>query len=187
MTGELNGASGGGVIWICGLSGVGKTTLAFEVVRLMTEVHPSVVRIDGDDFRRTFMPSAGYEREARINVAHAIARHAWELAQRGSLCVVATISLFAEIHDDNRSNERTYQLPFIQSLLSAPATLLRERHTSLMRDAANIVGMDIKAELPNTPDHTFINAGSIESLLSEAIAIRDLWLALRHLTGCRAA
>lgn len=187
MTGELNGASGGGVIWICGLSGVGKTTLALEVVRLMTEVHPSVVRIDGDEFRRTFMPNAGYEREDRLKVAHAISRHAWEFARLGSLSVVATISLFAEIHDGNRTSERTYQLPFIQSLLNAPVTLLRERRPSLMRDAANIVGTDIKAELPNTPDHTFLNAGNIESLLCEAIAIRDLWLALRQITECQAA
>jgi adenylylsulfate kinase-like enzyme len=109
MTGERSGAGGGaeggGVIWICGLSGAGKTTLSLEVARVMAAIHASVVRIDGDDFRHQCMPSAGYEREDRIRVARAIAQHAWALAQRGNLCVVATISLFSEIHDGNRASE----------------------------------------------------------------------------------
>ncbi len=179
MTGELSRASGGGVIWICGLSGVGKTTLAVEVVRLMRALHPSVVRIDGDDFRRTFLPDAGYEREDRIKVARAISLHAWELAQRGSLCVVATISLFTEIHDGNRACERAYQLPLVQSLLRARVSLLHERRAALMTSATNIVGVHIKAEFPDNPDHTAVNEGHIESLLAEAIAIRDAWRARR--------
>lgn len=182
MTGEVSHVSNGGVIWICGLSGVGKTTLALEVARLMAKVHANVARIDGDDFRRTFMPDAGYEREDRIKVAHAISRHAWELAQRGSLCVVATISLFTEIHDGNRACERAYQLPLIQSLLSAPAALLLERRASLLHNATHIVGTHIKAEFPNAPEHTFVNDGNIESLVAQAIAIRDAWLARRQIT-----
>ena len=191
MTGELSGASGGGggggVIWICGLSGVGKTTLALEVARLLAEVHANVVQIDGDDFRRTFMPGAGYEREERIKVARAISQHAWQFAQRGSLCVVATISLFDAIHDSNRVCEHAYQLPLTHSLLSAPVSLLNERRASLMHNATNIVGAHITAEFPSAPDHMFLNDGRIESLLAEAIVIRDIWLTRQQTTGHRTA
>ncbi len=186
MTGEVSHTNNGGVIWICGLSGVGKTTFAMEVARLLAEVHTNVVRIDGDDFRRTFMPDAGYEREARIKVGHAISRHAWAHAQRGSLCVVSTISLFAEIHDGNRACERALQLPLVQSLLSAPVSLLHERRAALMNSAATIVGRHIKAEFPIAPDHAFGNDGKVQSLLAEAITVRALWLARRRLSEERA-
>ena len=186
MTGELSDASGGGVIWICGLAGVGKTTLALEVTRLMAEVHASVVRIDGDEFRRAFMSSAGYEPEDRINVARTISRHAWALAQQGSLCVVATISLFTEIHDGNRACERAYQLPLIQSLLSAPGSMLQERRAALMRSTTPIVGTHIKAELPTAPEHTFFNDGRIDALLAEAVPLRAAWLARQATSTHRA-
>ncbi len=186
MTGELDGASAGGVIWICGLSGVGKTTLALELVRLLSKINANVVRIDGDEFRRAVMPDAAYEREDRLKVARAISQHAWAHAQRGRLCVVATISLFAEIHHSNRVCEQTYQLPFIQSLLRAPVALLAKRRASLMQSANHIVGMHIKAEFPKTAEHMFVNDRSVESLRAEAIVILDVWLARQQIKASSA-
>lgn len=177
MTGEHSG----GVIWICGLSGVGKTTLATELARLMREVHGSVAAVDGDDFRKNFMPEAGYERSDRLVVARSISKLAWSTARQGSLCVVATISMFTEIHDNNRACEQTYQLPLLVSLLSAPKTLRLARRPSLMHDNVNRVGTHIKAELPGTPDHTFVNDGHLESLRGEALILRQRWLARQQL------
>ena len=185
MTGETNPANPGGVIWICGLSGVGKTTLAVEVARLLQEIHADVVRIDGDQFRRNFMPDAGYTRVDRLTVARAIAQHAWAQAQRGSLCVVATISLFTEIHDSNRAAARAYQLPFVQSLIRAPDAAIYARRTALIQCATHIVGTHIKAEWPDAPQHNFVNDGNVDALLAEAIAIRELWLSRRPLTAHR--
>ena len=174
MTGE---ASGGGVIWICGLSGVGKTTLASEVARLMQEAHPQVTQLDGNAFRKRYMPQAGYQREDRLVVAHAMSKAAWLSAQKGSLCVVSTISLFTEIHQTNCACERSLNLPFILSLLSAPAALLQARRGALMQDAVNVVGLDINAEMPDAPDHQFSNDADIVLLHLEAIKIGELWRA----------
>ena len=174
MTGE---ASSGGVIWICGLSGVGKTTLAAEVVRLMRETHPNVTELDGDEFRKRCMPQTGYQREDRLVVARAMSKAAWLGAQEGSLCVVSTISLFTEIHQRNRACEEALHLPFVLSLLSAPAPMLQARRRALMQDAIHVVGVDINAEIPDAPDHQFSNDAGIDLLHREAIKIGELWCA----------
>ena len=44
----------GKVIWITGLSGAGKTTLAREVVKQLRELKQSVVFLDGDKLREVF-------------------------------------------------------------------------------------------------------------------------------------
>ena len=176
MTGELDD---GGVIWICGLSGVGKTTLATEVIRLMRAVHRSVTALDGDDFRKQHMPHAGYQRDDRLAVARALSNAAWLSAQQGKVSVVSTISLFTEIHEGNRARAQSLQLPFVLSLLSAPTAQLLSRRAALMHDAINVVGIDINAETPDLPDHQFTNDGDVNSLYLEAIKIIEIWRARR--------
>ena len=172
MTGET---SGGGVIWICGLSGVGKTTLAADVVRLLRAVTPTVDQLDGDEFRKRYMPHAGYQREDRLGVAHAVSNAAWLAARKGRLCVVSTISLFAEIHRKNRAYEQALKLPLVLTLLTAPTELLKARRGALMREAINVVGIDIHAEMPEAADHQFTNDGDLNSLNLEAMKIAQLW------------
>ena len=176
MTGERND---GGVIWICGLSGVGKTTLATEVIRLMRSVLPSVAALDGDDFRKQCMPHAGYQRDDRLCVAHALSKAAWRNAQEGRVSVISTISLFTEIHDSNRARAQTLRLPFVLSLLSAPGAQLQSRRAALMHDATNVVGIDINAEMPDVPDHQFTNDGDVDSLYREATKVIEIWRARR--------
>lgn len=94
-------ASKGRVIWITGLSGAGKSTLARALVARL----PHAVLLDGDDLRAVLGATAtGFDRAGRLALAQTYARLCKLLADQGHTVVIATISLFHEIHAWNREN-----------------------------------------------------------------------------------
>src|SRR5690349_19296873 len=63
-------APAAGLIWITGYSGAGKTTIGRKVeARLRAEGTPTVF-LDGDDLRAIFAGRWGYDRQARVELAH---------------------------------------------------------------------------------------------------------------------
>jgi cytidine diphosphoramidate kinase len=180
MTGGINRAphtyAFAGVIWICGLAGSGKTTLAGALTSALSDDVANLLLIDGDTFRKVYMPHAGYSRDERLRVAHAIHNEAWQKAVCGTLCVVATISLFHEIHGANRAASARFKLPFFISLIDTPKYLRDIRRPSLSSHNLHVVGADIPAEFPNTVDHHYINNSSLDALTAQALAIRQQWI-----------
>ena len=54
------------IIWITGISGAGKTTLALEVLKKLKEKHKNVVNLDGDIIRDLFDNDLNYDIKSRI-------------------------------------------------------------------------------------------------------------------------
>jgi adenylylsulfate kinase-like enzyme/ubiquinone/menaquinone biosynthesis C-methylase UbiE len=98
----------GKLVWITGLSGAGKTTLAHEVYLAMKTNNLATVFIDGDDFRYIFDNDLGYSSEDRVKNAFRIAKTCRFLTDQNIDVVCATISLFQEIHDFNRKYVKNY-------------------------------------------------------------------------------
>ena len=86
------------------------------------------------------------------------------LAEQGFDIVCSTISLFHDVQRWNRENIPQYYEIFIR----APLEELKRRDTKGIYSAAgngrsgNIVGLDIPAEIPKTPDLIVDNDGSLE-------------------------
>ena len=55
----------GFVIWLTGLPGSGKTTIAKEVAKLLIEKRFDVEVLDGDEMRKVLSPEAGFSKEDR--------------------------------------------------------------------------------------------------------------------------
>src|SRR5512143_774270 len=93
----------GEVIWITGLSGAGKSSIAREVVRLLRKEQRPVAFLDGDEIRAAIAdPHVGYDRESRLANAMRICRFARIFSGQGLTVVVATMSLFGEVYEWNR-------------------------------------------------------------------------------------
>ena len=94
------------------------------------------------------------------------------LADQGVTVILATISLFKEIHYWNRSNFPQY----IEIFIDVPLTVLKERdHKGLYSGlekglVRNVVGLDLKYDRPIQPNFIFNNQGQ----LSDTVAFTEM-------------
>lgn len=142
------------VIWITGLSGAGKTTIAREIVRLLHERQWPVVMLDGDDVREAIDdPQVGHDRASRLANAMRIARLAELVARQGVHVVVPTMSLFSEVHQWNREHLPEYFEVYIKVGME---TLRQRDPRGLYRradrgEARNVAGIDLAYDEPANP------------------------------------
>ena len=108
------------VIWITGLSGAGKTTLAKELVSQLATENKEPILLDGDQLREIFFDSSNqaisaHDRSSRLALALKYSGLARLLSEQGFWVIVATISLFKEVHDWNRKNFKNYYEVFLDT------------------------------------------------------------------------
>ena len=153
-------APAGRVFWITGLSGAGKTTLGRELCnRLRAAGHPAIM-LDGDALRAGIAEDLGHSIADRRRSAMRNARLCRMLAEQGTDVVCATISLFHEVHRWNRQNIPGYR----EIYLRVPLEELRRRDSKGIYGSAkaDVVGIDLPAEAPESPDLILDNYGSLD-------------------------
>ena len=93
-----NSTTDGRVIWITGLSGAGKSTIARAAVTQLRALGELPVLIDGDQIREAIAdPNTGHDIASRLANAYRISRFAKLFAEQGHTVIVATMSIFHEI------------------------------------------------------------------------------------------
>jgi adenylylsulfate kinase-like enzyme len=148
----------GQVVWITGLSGAGKSTLAGSFVAGLRRLGHSVVLLDGDELRDVFGAASAntqnHGREGRLALALQYAHLCRVIAAQGHTVVIATISLFREVHAWNRMH-----LPgYFEVYLKVPVAELRRRDPKgIYRrfDAGelnNVAGLDLAIDEPDAAD-----------------------------------
>lgn len=96
------------VFWITGVPGSGKTTLAKSLVAFLREHQIAAVWLDGDQMRVSLGESGNFTRQDRLRLARIYHRLANMIVQQGFTTVVSTVSLFHEVHSENRKNFESY-------------------------------------------------------------------------------
>lgn len=150
----------GGVIWICGLSGAGKSTVSRRLQEALSRQIEGTVLLDGDMMRSLFIglnqKNDQFSREARIFYGKKYSELSFLLATQGCLVIVATISLFEEILIWNRENLPNY----FEVFLKVPIDELKRRdpkglYTRFYRgETKNVAGLDIEIDEPLMADLT---------------------------------
>lgn len=158
MKGKGSMAAKGKVIWITGLSGAGKTTVARQVVEHLRTQKKNVIFLDGDELREVFGATSHNEknhgREGRINLALQYSRLCGVLAYQGFTVVIATISLFREVHDWNRRNLPGYfevylKVPLEELRRRDPKGIYRKHQAGELK---HVAGLDLDVDEPEKPD-----------------------------------
>ena len=165
------------VIWITGLSGAGKTTLATELVNSLRSQDKHVIQLDGDELREVFDPfknnPQSHNRKGRLALAMQYAQLCRVLANQNLTVVIATISLFKEIHSWNRTHLPNY----FEIFLDVPLDELHRRdpkaiyHRFDRGEIENVAGLDVDIDKPVNPDwlEVFDKHKPINKLVNELL------------------
>lgn len=164
------------VVWLVGLSGAGKTTLANKVVTDANQKNINTVLLDGDVIREVFGNDLGYTMEDRLLNAQRICQLGKFLDGQGINVVCAILSIFPETREWNREHIENYYEVFIDT----PIETLVDRDTKGIYgkfnrgEISDVAGMDIKFPVPNHADLIIDNSGSEADLLSHSVKIVEL-------------
>lgn len=148
----------GCTIWLTGLSGSGKTTIARNTKKFLDKFHIPVVHLDGDGLRKGLNSNLGFSKEDRRENIRRVAEVAALFAQNGFISLVSLISPFAEYRLAARQTHDALKLKFFEVYVNTPIEICEVRDPKqlyrLARQGqiAEFTGVSSPYEAPTCPD-----------------------------------
>ncbi len=138
---------GAATVWLTGLSGSGKSTIAIELERLLTERGVSAYVLDGDNVRHGLNSNLGFSPEDRTENIRRIGEVAKLFNDAGAIVLTAFISPYRE--DRDRVREILPPGQFLEVLVDCPLEVCEQR---------DVKGLYQKARSGEIPEFTGISA-----------------------------
>lgn len=113
------------VLWLTGLSGAGKSTIAGRLKRALTKAGLPVCLLDGDVVRRRLCSDLGFTEADRKENIRRVAEVARLMAETGVICIVALISPFRADRQSARGRLKPGQ--FLEVFINAPLEVCEQR------------------------------------------------------------
>lgn len=145
------------VIWLTGLSGAGKSTIAQYLYHELTKRNVEVFIIDGDNLREQYkdLGFSKHDREVQIKRAATLAK---EKLDKGFCVIVALISPFRNMRDFARESIGYQKV--IEVYINTPLSICEDRDTKGLYKKArlglvsNMTGIDSVYEIPENCEIT---------------------------------
>ncbi|QIS11885.1 adenylyl-sulfate kinase [Nocardia arthritidis] len=151
-------ATRGLTVWLTGLSGSGKSTVAVELERRLVAVGRPAFLLDGDNLRHGLNADLGFSAADRVENVRRVGEVARLFAEAGVVAVVSLISPYRRDRDKVRVAHRTAGLPFVEVFVDTPLEICESRDPKGMYAKARageirgFTGIDDPYEAPEHPE-----------------------------------
>ncbi|MEP7071051.1 MAG: adenylyl-sulfate kinase, partial [Verrucomicrobiota bacterium] len=144
----------GAVVWLTGLSGSGKSTIAQALERELFQraMHPYI--LDGDNVRQGLNSNLGFSPDDRVENIRRVSEVAKLMADAGNVVVTAFISPYRMDRQRARSIAMQGEVEFIEVYVDAPLSVCEERDPKSLYKKARageireFTGIDAPYEAP---------------------------------------
>ncbi|SEM28129.1 adenylylsulfate kinase [bacterium A37T11] len=145
------------VIWLLGLSGAGKTTLAKLLDELLSTQQYVCVRLDGDELRHGINADLGFSEESRAENVRRTAEIAHLLSKNGIITICSLITPMASHRCIARNilGENYWEVFVdcpLEKCIARDAKGLYQK--AMQQLIPNFTGISSSFEPPSTPHHT---------------------------------
>ncbi len=151
----MDGCGGGFVIWLTGIPGSGKSTIAKRLKEVLKSKGLCVEHLDGDEVRPWLSPEAGFSREDRVRHLRRVAFVSHLLARNGVVVIASFVSPYRETRDLARELNKGY---FVEVYVKCPVEVAIERDPkglykkALKGEIKNMTGIQDVYEPPENPE-----------------------------------
>ncbi len=158
-------------IWMCGLSGSGKSTIANAAERVLHQQGRFTIILDGDNLRAGLNTNLGFSDEDRLENIRRIAELTKILVENGIIVFISAITPKGELRDLARGilgEEKLFEVYVKASFEACERRDVKGLYAKAARgEIANFTGQTSSFEPPQTPNLTL----DTESLTIEDSAI----------------
>ena len=164
----------GATVWLTGLSGSGKSTIANELARELLNTSRLAYILDADNLRHGLSAGLGYSDDDRAENIRRVAEVACLFADAGIVAIVPIISPFIASREHARKIHQDNQLRFVEVHVATPIEECERRDTkglySKVRsgEMSGLSGVDSVYEPPKSPE---ITVGANNETLEQSVAM----------------
>ena len=148
----------GATVWMTGLSGSGKSTVASALERALLESGHLACRLDGDNLRHGLNANVGFDAAGRAEAVRRAGEAALLLAESGVVAIVGMISPYRADREAVRARHAAAGVAFLEVFVDVPLEVAERRDPKgLYRRArageiSGFTGIDDPYEAPVAPE-----------------------------------
>ena len=170
----------GVTLWMTGLSGSGKSTIAVALEQVLLQQGKHAYRLDGDNVRHGLNKNLGFSEEDRAENIRRIGEVAKLFAEAGIVTITSFISPYRADRDLVRKLHDDAGLPFFEVYVDAPLDVAEERDPKGLYKKARageikgFTGIDDPYEAPQNPElHLRTDKLSVEDSVRALLSYLD--------------